>query len=145
MGMRERTCLRKRGGCSILSTLCISPNVSLALLISLFPHLSTLHAFVDLVINVGTNTFIARSDTPRYISLLISFVYSFSLVTRLLSPTVELVRFLCFQSLITLTTQTSYRAELQGACLFAAMASYGDTLTLDNKCVVDHGLQHPHR
>jgi len=80
-----------------------------------------------------------------FLSLLISFVSSFSLVTRLLSPTVELVRFLCFQSLITLTTQTSYRAELQGACLFAAMASYGDTLTLDNKCVVDHGLQHPHR
>jgi len=41
--------------------------------------------------------------------------------------------------------QTSYRAELQGAGLFAAMADDGDTLTLDNKAVVDHGSQYPHR
>jgi len=34
--------------------------------------------------------------------------------------------------------QTSYRAELQGARLFADVAENGDTLTLDNKSVVDY-------
>ena len=41
--------------------------------------------------------------------------------------------------------QTSYRAELQGARLFADVAENGDTLTLDNKSVVDYGPVRPHR
>ena len=36
-------------------------------------------------------------------------------------------------------SQTLYRAELQGAWLFAGLADDGDTLTLDNKSVVDYG------
>ena len=41
--------------------------------------------------------------------------------------------------------QTSYRAELQGARLFVELAEDGDTLTLDNKAVVDYGPIRPHR
>uniref|UniRef100_A0A7S1HSX1 Uncharacterized protein n=1 Tax=Eutreptiella gymnastica TaxID=73025 RepID=A0A7S1HSX1_9EUGL len=41
--------------------------------------------------------------------------------------------------------QTLYRAELQGARLFAEIADSGDTLTLDNKSVVDYGPTRPHR
>ena len=41
--------------------------------------------------------------------------------------------------------QTSYRAELQGARLFAEVTDDGDTLTLDNKSVVDDGPVRPHR
>ena len=41
--------------------------------------------------------------------------------------------------------QTSYRAELMGLCIVVELAPQGSTITLDNKAVVDHGPQNPHR
>ena len=41
--------------------------------------------------------------------------------------------------------QDSYRAELQGSVLVTAQARVGDSLTLDNKAVVDYGPRSPDR
>ena len=41
--------------------------------------------------------------------------------------------------------QTSYRAELQGAVIFAELVDLGDSLTLDNQAVVGYGPNCPHR
>ena len=41
--------------------------------------------------------------------------------------------------------QTSYRAELQGAVIAAALADGGDSITIDNQAVVRCGAHRPHR
>ena len=41
--------------------------------------------------------------------------------------------------------QDSYRAELQGSVIVTARACPNDTLTLDNKAVVDHRMREPMR